>query len=173
MPNGIYPNEFTVCYGSGRGDFRVYVTGFIGLACIIFFVVSGEPLGLALALPFLCAAFYFFPLLEKKVPRLGANQYGIFIDGFGLIDWRSIKEIAVKTYAVRSIRNEQLTIELSRSVEQSLIKDWRDVPIYRLLMKLPWNLKGERTIVIVLEPFSVNSEEILSTLRRMKDVYSH
>ena len=47
-----------------------------------------------------CSAYYFFPFTESRV-RLGANQYGLFIDGFGLISWRAISDISLVTYSVQ------------------------------------------------------------------------
>ena len=37
--------------------------------------------------------YYNMPLLETGRPTIGANQYGIFIQAFGLIRWRAIERI--------------------------------------------------------------------------------
>ena len=171
MSDREFFDGFTVCYGSDRGDFRFFVSALIGSVSVIVLVVAGQPLALAVALLFLGSAYYHFPLVEKKVPRLGASQYGIFVDGFGIIDWRAVADIEIRTYAVRSIENKELVIELNRDVDAALISDWRKLPIYRLLMKLPWRLRDERVLSVQLEPFSINKDKLLETLQRMRSFY--
>ena len=58
-------------------------------------------------------------------PRLGANQYGIFIEGLGLIGWRSIEKIDTVHIAVRTMMTHELQIKLSQPLEQALLADWR------------------------------------------------
>jgi hypothetical protein len=117
-----------------------------------------------------CSAFYFFPFTESR-PRLGANQYGLFIDGFGLIAWRAIGEINLVTYAVRTLEMEELHIKLKQPVTNALLVDWRGMPRWRLLMRLPWSMGYDNIIRINLQPFEPPADEIHRVMLRMWKYY--
>lgn len=117
-----------------------------------------------------CSAYYFFPFTEKR-PRLGANQYGLFIDGFGLIAWRAIGEVNFVTYSVRTLEMEELQIKLKQPLNAALLADWRRLPIWRLLMRLPWSMTHDNVIRINLQPFAVPADEVHRTVQRMWRFY--
>lgn len=117
-----------------------------------------------------CAAYYFFPFTERR-PRLGANQYGLFIDGFGLIAWRAIGEVRLATYSVRTMEMEELHIKLKQPLRTALLADWRRLPIWRLLMRLPWSMENDGTIRVNLQPFNPPAEEIDAVIQRMWRYY--
>ncbi|MGI9379715.1 MAG: hypothetical protein ACR2OW_08670, partial [Methyloligellaceae bacterium] len=95
------------------------------------------------------------------------------VDGFGIIDWRAVKDMEIRTYAVRSIENKELIIELNRDVDAALISDWRKLPVHRLLMKLPWRLRDDRVLSVLLEPFAVDKDKLLETLQQMRTFYDN
>ncbi len=117
-----------------------------------------------------CSAYYFFPFIENRI-RLGANQYGLFIDGFGLIAWRAIKDIRLVIYSVRTLEMEELHIELNQPVSNALLADWRRLPVWRLLMRLPWTMGYDNIVRINLQPFAPPAEEINRTIQRMWKYY--
>ncbi len=117
-----------------------------------------------------CSAYYFFPFTENRV-RLGANQYGLFIDGFGLIAWRAISDISLVTYSMRTLEMEELHIKLKQPVNSALLADWRRLPIWRLLMRLPWQMGYDNIVRINLQPFAPAAEEIDRTIQRMWRFY--
>jgi hypothetical protein len=117
-----------------------------------------------------CCAYYFFPLTETRV-RLGANQYGLFIDGFGLIAWRAIADVALVTYSVRTLDMEELQIKLQQPVNTALLADWRRLPVWRLLMRLPWTMGYDNIVRVNLQPFGKPAEEITRTIQRMWRYY--
>lgn len=117
-----------------------------------------------------CSAYYFFPFTERR-PRLGANQYGLFIDGFGLIAWRSIGEINLVVYSVRTLEIEELQIKLKQPLSSALLADWRRLPIWRLLMRLPWKMSYDNIVRIDLQPFEPPAEEIHRVMLRMWRFY--
>ena len=157
---------YTVGYASGKGTFRVIITASLAVIFAGVTVSTGSNVTLLLAVFFAIAAFYFFPLLETGKPRLGASEYGIFIEGFGVIAWRSVKDLRLATRAVRSIMVKELEITLSRPMSDAVIADWRNVPYHRLLMRLPWRMPADDTILIDLEPFAGQPEDIVSEFRR-------
>jgi hypothetical protein len=117
-----------------------------------------------------CSAYYFFPFTESR-PRLGANQYGLFVDGFGLISWRAIGDITLVTYSVRTLDLDELQIKLRQPVGSALLVDWRRLPIWRLLMRLPWKMGYDNIIRINLQPFAPPPDEIVRTMERMWRYY--
>ncbi|MGO9172529.1 MAG: hypothetical protein ACLP7P_11265 [Rhodomicrobium sp.] len=117
-----------------------------------------------------CSAYYFFPFTENR-PRLGANQYGLFIDGFGLIAWRAISDISLVTYSVRTLEMEELHIKLKQPVNSALLADWRRLSVWRLLMRLPWSMGYDNIVRINLQPFAPSAEEIDRTIQRMWRYY--
>lgn len=116
------------------------------------------------------SAYYFFPFTENR-PRLGANQYGLFIDGFGLIAWRAIAEIGLVTYSVRTLEMEEMHVKLKQPAASALLADWRRLPRWRLLMRLPWRMGYDNIVRINLQPFDVPAEEISRTIQRMWRFY--
>lgn len=161
-----YPEGFGVPYGQDKGSFRVYLMAFFAAVLFIIFFATATPLALVTALPALGTAYYFYPLIEPR-PRLGANQYGIFIDGFGVIAWRAISDIRLQTKAIRSIEVVELQIQLSQPLSTALVIDWRRLPYYRLLMKLPWTMTHENLVRIKMEPFGAPPDDVLNRLMRM------
>ncbi len=117
-----------------------------------------------------CSAYYFFPFTESR-PRLGANQYGLFIDGFGLIAWRAIDEIKLVTYSVRTLEMEELHIKLKQPIGTALLADWRRLPTWRLLMRLPWKMGYDNIIRIDLQPFPTPADEVQRVMQRMWRFY--
>ncbi|MBU2533949.1 MAG: hypothetical protein KKB37_14505 [Alphaproteobacteria bacterium] len=157
---------FAMAYAKGKGAFRVYIAF---VACAVFLVAGilrGSEIAYFLAFLAGGTSFYFYPLTETDRPRIGAGEHGIFIEGFGLIPWRSVRDISLSTYYVRSIQVSELHIALSRQVPNALAADWRQIPFYRLLMKLPWQMRSDNIVRINLEPFPGTPEEILRAFLR-------
>jgi hypothetical protein len=124
----------------------------------------------ATAIIVFCCAYYFFPFTEKR-PRLGTNQYGLFIDGFGLIAWRAIAELNLVTYSTRTLETEELQVKLAQPMSSALLVDWRRLPVWRLLMRLPWTMSHDNTVRINLQPFEPSAEEIHRVMQRMWRYY--
>lgn len=163
---------FAIGYGKDKGSFRVYVCLVIFIICLLAWLLRGSEIAFALAVFFGGTGYYFFPLIETEKARLGAGEYGIFIEGFGVIPWRSIEDIKLSTYAVRTIEINELTLKLAQSLPSALIADWRSLPYHRLLMKLPWTMTRDNTVRINLEPFASQPDEIVAALQRCRRYFS-
>lgn len=158
---------YSVTYNRDEIQFPVYVVA--GLAAILLASawVSGQTLWLVLGAAAAGVAYYNFPLLETWRPTLGANQYGIFIQGFGLIRWRAIDRIEIMEIAERANTVHELQIGLNMVLSKALVADWRKLPFYRSLMRLPWSMGQSNVVRINLEPFDEPPDEIERTLVRL------
>ncbi len=150
---------------------RFHVLAGIAAASFAAWLNWGYQLLSVLAILSGCSAYYFFPFTERRRPRLGASQYGLFIDGFGLIAWRAIADISLVTYSVRTLEMEELHIKLARPVQSALLADWRRLPIWRLLMRLPWQMSHDGIVRINLQPFRPPADHIHRTIQRMWKFY--
>ena len=157
-------------YGRDAGDFRFNVMAIITVLACGMFLATGYDALLVVGAATGCVTYYFYPLKERK-PRIGAGQYGIFIDGFGLISWRAIGDIQQVTFATRFSETDELQIRLKTSLDQALLVDWRDLPIWRLLMKLPWTMSHDNVVRISLAPFASPPEDIHRQFDRLWKYY--
>src|SRR5262245_66608924 len=114
--------------------------------------VSGYTIPFAAGIAAASVVYYNFPLLDTKKPRLGANQYGIFIEGFGLIRWRAVKSIVLVPIAVRAMTINELQIALDQPLGSALVADWRKMPLYRRFMRVPWKIAHENVVRVKLDP---------------------
>ena len=152
---------FAIAYAKGKGATRVYIAFAMGALFTGFWMFNGSEVALLFGVLAFGVSFYFYPLIESDRTRVGAGEHGIFIEGFGLIPWRSVEDVTLSTYAVRSIEVSELHIKLSKSLPQALAADWRSLPWHRLLMMLPWKMSADNIVRINLEPFPGKPDEIL------------
>jgi hypothetical protein len=115
--------------------------------------------------------YYNIPLLETGRPTIGANQYGIFIQAFGLIRWRAIERIDLAEIAERAMTIHELQIALNGTLAAALVTDWRKQPAYRLLMRQPWRMDHKGVVRVNLEPFDRPPDDIHRTFLRMWRYY--
>lgn len=158
---------YTVAYDRDDAPFPVYVMAFLAAALMLAWIVTGTPILFLLGAVALGLAYYHFPLLETGRPRLGANQYGLFIEGFGIIQWRAIDRIEHVVFAVRVLTLNELQIALKQPLTTALIADWRNVPWYRMPMRLPWKMAHTNVIRVALDPLEGDPEEICRIFLRM------
>jgi hypothetical protein len=162
---------FSVTYNREEIQFPVYVVAIMAAALLAGAWVTGQTVLLVLGVIATAVAYYNFPLLETGRPTLGANQYGIFIQGFGLIRWRAIDSISVVQFAQRANTLHELQIGLNMLMSNALVVDWRKQPFWRSLMRLPWSMGSSNVVRVNLEPFSQAPEEVERTLVRLWKYY--
>jgi hypothetical protein len=162
---------YSVAYSRDDIEFPVYLAGF---GAAVFFGLAwftGHTIWLVLAAGAAGVAYYNFPLLETGRPTIGANQYGVFIQGFGLVRWRAIKAIELIPIPDRASTVHEVQIALSVPFSSALVADWRKLPTYRSLMRLPWSVAPNNVIRVDVEPFDHPPDEIHRTLVRMWRYY--
>ncbi len=159
--NETTESGLAIAYAKGKGTARVYIAFAMGALFTGFWIFNGSEVALLLGVLAFGVSFYFYPLVESDRTRVGAGEHGIFIEGFGLIPWRSVDNIQLSTYAVRSIEVSELHVKLSKSLPHALAADWRSLPWHRLLMMLPWKMNADNIVRINLEPFPGTPDEFL------------
>lgn len=162
---------YIVAYDQDEIQFPVYVTIAIGLAFIAASFVVGTAILFALGLMTLGFAYYNYPLLETGRPRIGAGQYGIFVEGLGIIAWRAVGDIALVPTFSRGVQHSEMLITLDEPLERSLIADWRRRPVPRNLMRLPWSMAEDDVIKIPLDVMDHPANEIFVAFKRMMTFY--
>jgi hypothetical protein len=162
---------YSVAYQRDDTYFPVYVTAALAAIFVTAAWITGA---LYWLLPAVAAAgftYYNMPLLETGRPTIGANQYGIFIQAFGLIRWRAIERIDLVQIAERAMTVHELQIMLNAPLGSALVADWRKQPVHRLLMRLPWSMDHTGAVRINLDPFDQPAELIHRTFLRMWRYY--
>lgn len=157
---------YSVTYGREEIQAPVYVVALLAAAMLAAAFVTGSTLWLVLGVAAAGVAYYNVPLLERR-PIVGANQYGIFIQGFGLIRWSAIDSLELIELAVRASTIHELQIGLKTRLSSALVADWRRQPFWRSLMRLPWSMARSNVVGVNLEPFDQEPEEIHRTLLRL------
>src|SRR5205807_8359909 len=102
-------------------DRHVPVCVTAALAAIFFTAawITGATYWLGLAVTATGFTYYNIPRLETGRPTIGANQYGIFIQAFGLIRWRAIERIDLVQIAERAMTVHELQIVLNVSLDRA------------------------------------------------------
>ena len=162
---------YSVAYRRDDIEFPVYVAGAVAAVLLGAAYTTGQVIWLAAGIVAAGFTYYNLPLLETGRPTLGANQYGIFIQSFGLIRWRAIERIELVGIAERAMTSHEVQITLGAPLASALVADWRKVPIYRSLMRLPWHMDHNTVVHVDVEPFDQPADEIHRTLMRMWRYY--
>ena len=157
---------YTVAYSREEIQFPVYVILLVGIALIACAFAKSNPFIFVLGTAAAGFAYYNFPLLESGRHRLGAGQYGILIEGLGVIAWRAIKDIELISIPARGVAYQELSITLNQPLHRALIADWRRRPVHRALMRLPWSMNHD-SIRIALDIFDRTPSEVHHSLSRM------
>jgi hypothetical protein len=162
---------FTAAYRHDDISFPVIVMAVaaVGFATTAF--VTSHAFRLIFGVGGAAATYYNIPLLETGRPAIGADQYGIFIQGLGLIRWRAIERVDLVPIADRAGTIHELHIALLTTLGSALVVDWQARPLHRMLIRSPWSMSCKNIIRIYLDPLNQPPEEIHQTLLRMWKYY--
>lgn len=158
---------YTVAYDRDEIYFPVYVVTTIAVALLGAAIIKSMPILALLAVAPAAVAYYNLPLIEIGRPRLGAGQYGLFVEGLGLLSWRGIKEFELVETESRGTTGHELHIVLRQPIGEVLLVDWRRRPPLRRLMRLPWSMKGNTFIRVPLDIMDRPATEIFETFVRV------
>jgi hypothetical protein len=163
---------YSVAYSRDDTYFPVYITAALAAIFVTASWITCALYWLVLAAASAAFTYYNIPLLETGRPTIGANQYGIFLQAFGLIRWRAVERIDIAEIAERAMTVHELQIVLSVPLGSALVVDWRrKQPRWRLLMRLPWRMSHDNIVRVNLEPFDQPPELIHRTFLRMWRFY--
>ena len=162
---------YTVAYDREEIQFPVYILILVGAAMIAGGIAKGIVILFALGLCALGFAYHNFPLLETGRPRLGAGEYGMLLEGLGIISWRGIKSIDLVPVHGRGVIDLELHIDIRPPLDSALIADWRKRSPLRILMRLPWSMNGKTIVRVPLGILDRPAEEIHSALLGMLRFY--
>lgn len=162
---------YAVAYDRDEAQFPIYVVAGLAAALLAAAVVTGGWIWFLLGIAAFAVAYYNYPVLETGRPQIGANEYGVFIRGFGLIRWGAIDRIDLVPIAVRVMTVHEVQIALKVPLTRALIADWRQVPVHRMLMRLPWSMGYNNVVRVKVDPLEQPPEEIHRVLLRMWRYY--
>jgi hypothetical protein len=115
-------------------------------------IVISQAFWLILGVAGASAAYYNIPLLETGRPAIGANQYGIFVQGLGMIRWRAIERVDLVPIADRAGTLHELHIAPMTPLGSAFVVDWQSRPLHRMLMRLPWSMTSKNIIRVLPGP---------------------
>ncbi len=158
---------YTVGYDQEEVHFPIYAMTALAAAMVLAGISKGIPILAAVGLLPAAVAYYNLPLLESGRPRIGSGQYGLFIEGLGLISWRAVESIETLEMVERTGSSLDLIIGLKKPIPEALLADWRARPLLRRPMRLPWRLTSKTEIRIPLSVLDKPAAEIKETFLRM------
>ena len=162
---------YSVAYGRDDSYFPVYITAALALIFLTAAWIMDAVYWLVPAAAAAAFTYYNIPLLETGRPTIGANQYGIFLQAFGLIRWRATERIDLVQIAERAMTVHELQIVLGAPLGSALVVDWRKQPSWRRFMRLPWRMSHNNMVRVNLEPFDQPPDQIHRTFLRMWRYY--
>jgi hypothetical protein len=166
MNDGTEFDGYTVAYDRDEIQFPVYVLVVVGTIMLASSIMHHNIFIFALGLAAAFFSFYNFPLLETGKPRLGAGQYGMFVEGLGVIPWRSIAKIDLEPVMLRGMLYHELHVTLARPLSSALVADWRHGRWHRTLMRVPWS-QHDNLIRIPLDVFDHEPQDIYRSFDRL------
>lgn len=167
MPSDTDIVGYTIGYDQEDMQFPIYAMTALAVVLIAAGVVKSIPILAAVGLLPAAVAYYNLPLLERGRPRIGSGQYGLFIEGLGLVSWRAIDRIETLDLVERTGNSLDLVIGLKKPIQECLLADWRARPLLRRAMRLPWRLETHTEIRIPLDVLDRPPAEITETFVRM------
>jgi len=160
----VSPQPLVARFDQRSGEMMVYGGGFFSLFTLSVALARGDIALLVVAFLLFGVAFHFWPFVRRKEPALVASSAGLKITGLGTLAWDAINDASLVDKAVRTIRNSELHLSLTRPLEEALVEE--DMGgIMRRLMTQIWRYKGDE-IILRLEPLDVTADLILETAQR-------
>lgn len=160
------PRSLGVNYVSGAGDMMVYGGVVVVALGVLATFVQGNPVFLTMCPIGLSVSAYFYPLIEKGVVRLGADQRGLFFEGLGIVPWQAIKAVHHQQRALRTLRLHTLYVELNGTPADVVIEP-SPAPFWKQFMAKAWKSHGT-VITAELHPLAKDPVELVNRLLAFK-----
>ncbi|MBV6657998.1 MAG: hypothetical protein KI785_09560 [Devosiaceae bacterium] len=156
------PRSLGVNYLPGSGDMMAYGGLVLAALGVLAWLVRGQPIFLWMVPVGLGVSAYFYPLIEKGVVRLGADERGLYFERLGIVPWDAIASVRHEQQALRTLRLHRLHVALKGPVDQ-IIVDPQPGPSWKRLMSKAWKLNGD-TLSIDLHPLAKDPSDLVDHL---------
>ncbi|MEM1284629.1 MAG: hypothetical protein AAGH43_04525 [Pseudomonadota bacterium] len=156
------PRSLGVNYLPGSGDMMAYGGLVVGALGVLAWLVQGQPVFLLMSPIGLAVSFYFYPLIEKGVVRIGADQRGLFFEGLGIVPWEAVTAVHHQKRALRSLRLHTLFVELS-DTPAAVVTEPSPLPFWRQFMAKAWKSHGT-VITAELHPLAKDPANLVDRL---------
>ena len=167
------PSPFAVGFDRSNGDALVFGGLFMGGLLVLVSVVADIPVMALFALAPLAVAFWHYPMLDRRVPQIGANADGFFVERIGFIDWASVRKFDLRRTAVRNIQLVRLEVSLTRPLADA-VSGPQIFPFWKKVMMRNWSTRreadGTDTLVIQLHTLNADPDQVLDRLRTFRNV---
>lgn len=155
---------FATGYEQRSGEMMVYGGLLVGLFALSVAVPRGSFPILILSLVAFAVAYYHWPMVQKGRAQIAATDKGLMLAGLGVVAWDAIRDIRIMDRAVRTIRNAELQIALSRPLPHALSD--ADAPgLAQQMMYRVWRVRSPELVVVKLEPLRASPEAIEAAIR--------
>lgn len=159
---GARPRSLGVNYLSGSGDMMVYGGVVVFALGVLAFFVQGNPVFLAMCPIGLVVSAYFYPLIEKGVVRLGADQRGMYFESIGIVPWEAITAVHHQQRALRTLRLHTLFVELT-GAPKDVISEPDPAPFWKQFMAKAAKSHGS-VVTVELHPLAKDPVELVNRL---------
>lgn len=152
--------RFDVHVTPDKGRRLVLGSSIIGGASVVAGLLLSQPALVLFALAAFAVSLYNYPLLNRTEAHLSASLHGLTIDGLGIVDWRSIDNLALS----EDTSSPTLLCTLSETLEGSL-KETDDTSALRTIQVNIWRLQDSATLAINLDQVDEPANEIFEAFQ--------
>lgn len=164
-PNAApHRRAFSTGFEQRSGEMMVYGGVLVGLFALSVAIPRESFALFVVSAVAFAVAYYHWPLVQRTRAQLAVAERGFAVAGLGVISWDAIRTADIVERAVRSIRNAELHLSLSRPLPLALVEAERP-SLARQLMYRVWRVPQPDRIVIKLEPLHASPEEIVAVVR--------
>ena len=156
----IEVERFDVHIAPDRGRRLVAGASIFGGASVLAGLILSQPLLVLVALGSFAVALYNYPLLGRREAHLSATLHGLKIDGLGIVDWRSIDDLALSEDATFPT----ILCSLKDTLEGAL-KEADDTSALRTIQVNIWRLQDSTTLAIDLSQVIEPAREVIDALQ--------
>lgn len=152
--------RFDIHLTPDKGRRLVAGSAIVGGALILFGLILSEPVLVLAALGAFAVALYNYPLLNRREGHLSATLHGLEIDGLGIVDWRSIKDLTLSEDAA----NPTILCTLQRTLEDSIMESDETIALRTIQVNI-WRLQDSATLAIDISQVNEPAGEVISALK--------